>query len=157
MFSSSNIFHLKNVYFHVLGKSKQWYKIGKFIQRKQQGGEKEAENHKLQKRHHLMGKNSASLYHRFCFSELMRKARLTNRALSWMLDRAQFLTVRLSHDEGEIMLLNGDSINFTICCFLQYQQTSMKAHRQCIPEMVCFYLLDVFTIFWLCFGITLRK
>lgn len=70
-----------------------------------------------------MGKNSASLCHRFCFSELMRKARLANLALSWMLDRAQFSTVRLSHDEGEIILLNRDAINITICCFLQYQQT----------------------------------
>lgn len=39
------------------------------------------------------------------FSKLMmRKARLMSLLLYWMLGKAQGLTVRLSHDEGEIIL-----------------------------------------------------
>lgn len=53
----------------------QW-KIGTFSQTKKQGNEKETRNN-FKKAIHLTGEYSASLYHRYCFNELMmRKTRL---------------------------------------------------------------------------------
>lgn len=64
---------------------------GKTIRWKKQEGEKEARNRNFKKAFHLTGKNLASLYHKFCFSELIRKVGLMNLLLSWILNKAQFL------------------------------------------------------------------
>lgn len=73
-------FNIKNVYCHVLGNSKQWYdikessaKLESSYKGKEKVRDEKGRNHKIQKSHCLMGKNSASLYCRFCFSELMMR------------------------------------------------------------------------------------
>ena len=76
----------------------------------------------------------------------MRKSRLTNLLLSLILDKGQFLTFRLTHDE--IILLNRDSINTSLLFCTVSTDLPMKVHWQFIPKMVCFYLLDVFDTFW---------